>query len=114
MTIAEIILRNRIFLMEQGVLKATEERVVYVDDDGKQKETFLPEEIHTFNAWKKMGYVVNKGEHAVAKFPIWKVREKRKADSDDKEKDDAQDKKMFMKMAFFFTADQVKKMEGKR
>ena len=105
MTNAEIIMSNRIFLMEQGLLKATDQKMMHVDENGVRKECFVPEEIHTFNAWKKMGFIVQKGEHAIAKFPIWKYSEKTRKDDDGEEKKDA---KMYMKVAFFFTAEQVK------
>ena len=105
MTNAEIILQNRVLLMDQGVLKGT--MMKYEDADG-EKEVLMPEEIHTFNAWKERGYQVQKGEHAVAKFPVWKYKATKQEAGDDVEPSKG---KMFMKMAFFFTADQVKPIE---
>lgn len=111
MTNAQIILQNSVFLMEQGLLKPTDQKITITDEEGT-RETFLPEEIHTFAAWKKMGYVVKKGEHAIAKFPIWKPVAKKgaKEEDGDEEKEQRTDH-MFMKMSFFFTADQVEKMK---
>ena len=112
MTNAEIVLQNSIFLMEQGLLKPTAQKITITDEEGT-RETFLPEEIHTFAAWKKMGYIVKKGEHAIAKFPIWKPVAKKgakKEEDGDEEKGQKTDH-MFMKMSFFFTADQVEKMK---
>lgn len=43
------------------------------------------EDIHTFARWKAMGFKVKKGEHAVARFPIWKAgKRKKKGDKNDK------------------------------
>lgn len=112
MTNAEIIFKNRLFLMEQGVIKATEEIMTITDDNGDRKEVNVPEEIHTFQAWKKMGYIVNRGEHAIAKFPIWKFKPNGKKGEEEAEEDKEASGKMFMKIAFFFTANQVSKIGG--
>lgn len=103
MTNAEIILENRIFLMKEGVLEATEDKMTI-----NGKEINVPEEIHTFDAWKKLGYQVQKGEHAVAKFKIWKFKSNgKKKDNEDEEDQKQVSGRCFMKMAFFFTAKQV-------
>lgn len=34
------------------------------------------DEIHTFNGWKERGFRIRKGEHAVARFSIWKFTSK--------------------------------------
>lgn len=60
------------------------------------------EEIHTFQRWKEMGFSVKKGEHAVAKFPIWKMGTKK--DDDGEEKTTG---RMFMKNSAFFSTAQV-------
>lgn len=100
MTNAEIIFNNRVFLAEQGVIKT--------DEDG------MPEEIHTFDAWKKRGYIVKKGEHAVAKFQIWMPSKKSKKQMAEEEQEQEREQKdptamprMFKKVACFFTAEQV-------
>lgn len=111
MTNAEIIFGNRVFLMEQGVLKGVPNTSLLWKDEQGERQIEMPEEIHTFDGWKKLGFVVRKGEHATAKFPIWmpsKGKRKQKPQDDDGE----QEQKMaargfYMKMAFFFTADQV-------
>ena len=117
MTNAQIILQNSVFLMEQGILKATKEKILFADEEGNVREVNKPEEIHTFQTWKKLGYQVKKGEHAVAKFPVWKFKASKssKAGADDREvgEDDELEKqkgRCFMKIAFFFTADQVKEV----
>lgn len=66
----------------------------------------ITEESHTFARWKKMGYMVRKGEHATFKATIWKAKE-RKVETEDGEKTDLS---MFMKTAHFFTRSQVEKM----
>lgn len=108
MTNAEIVLQNSIFLMEQGLLKPTDQKIKYKNEEGKECETFAPEPIHTFQAWKALGYSVKKGEHAIAKFPIWKpVAKKKGAKKEEDEEKEQKTDHMFMKMSFFFTADQV-------
>lgn len=109
MTNAEIILENSMFLMEEGVLEATEETMIV-----NGKEVNVPEQIHTFDMWKKLGYQVQKGEHAVAKFKIWKFKPNgKKKEEEAKEKDEVQTGRCFMKMAFFFTAKQVQPISKK-
>lgn len=102
MTNSMIILNESIALMEAGVLEGTGEKVIVEDAEGNKKEMQLPEEIHTFASWKAKGFIVKKGEKAIAKFPIWKHTIK-KAKSEEEE----DETKMFMKMSFFFKASQV-------
>lgn len=119
MTNAMIILNESVKLMESGVIKGTGQFVEVEDADGNKKRLEIPEEIHTFAAWKSMGYSVKKGEHAVAKFAIWKHTAKMldtntgNAETD-KMNAEINDKggmqNMFMKVAAFFTADQVEKI----
>lgn len=112
-------MQNRVFLMEQGFLKATEETMLFSDEDGNVREVNIPEEIHTFQAWRALGYQVQKGQHAIAKFPVWKYKNASKKGADDREvgENEEPEKKAkgrcFMKVAFFFTADQVKPIEKK-
>lgn len=107
MTNAQIILQNSIFLMEQGLLKGTDQTITIQDEDGTSRQVQMPEPIHTYNAWKKLGYQVQKGEHAIAKFPIWKYKEAGKKQEEEAENDQPQKGRMFKKVAFFFTMDQV-------
>lgn len=58
----------------------------------------IMEEVHTFQRWKAMGYMVKKGEKAVFKTTIWKAVPK---------KDEENEVKMFMKSSAFFKASQV-------
>jgi len=66
------------------------------------------EEIHTFQRWKEMGFSVKKGEHAVAKFPIWKMATKK--DDDGEEKSTG---RCFGKMSFFFSTAQVEPIKAR-
>lgn len=106
MTNTMIILLHSADLMEQGILQGTGEYITVEDKEGNEIEIEVPEPIHTFARWKAMGYKVKKGEHAVAKFPIWKqVKAKKKAEDEEEKKD-----RMIMKMSHFFKASQVEKV----
>lgn len=102
MTNAQIIFNHSIVLMEKGILKPTDLKMIVEDENGNKKELPIPEEIHTFQAWKSKGFSVKKGEKAVARFTIWKYAVK-KAKTEEEE-DDA---RMFLKEACFFSASQV-------
>lgn len=108
MTNAEIILEQSIRLMEQGILKGTGEKLTYTvtNAEGVEevREAELPEEIHTFAAWKQKGFSVKKGEHAVASFLIWKYSDKKVGEVDGEEVEDG---RMFLKKSHFFTRAQV-------
>ena len=114
MTNAQIILEESVRLMKEGIIKGTgrkfETKVIVIKEDGTEvEETRIfeePEPIHTFGAWKEMGYSVKKGEHAKASFMIWKYAEKKRNDEDDGERIEG---RCFMKRAHFFTSDQVEK-----
>lgn len=80
----------------------------------------LPE-LHTFNEWKRAGYVVRKGEHAVLSCYIWMPRtgSKNKAQQAeyipvDADGDDAATVKssFYKKLAFFFRAEQVEPLKA--
>lgn len=86
MTNSEIILGNMAMLIADGVI--TEDNV-----------------IHTYAHWKSLGFQVKKGEHAIAKFPIWKYTKKKNKDMSEEE---AQQKGYcFMKNSAWFTDTQV-------
>ena len=111
MTNAEIIWRESEKLMEQGILQGTGRMftATVVDENGNEKEISVPEaeEIHTYEAWKQLGYQVKKGEHAIAKFPIWKYVQNKKKDENEDEKEHSH---CFLKVAAFFKKAQVEKM----
>ena len=106
MTNAEIIMRQSLDLMQDGVLQPTGRTItaVVINAEGEEEEREFqePEEIHTYAGWKDRGYQVQKGEHAIAQFTIWKhVTKKSKEDAEQEER------KMFMKKASWFKASQV-------
>ena len=86
MTNSEIILGNMAMLIADGVI--TEDNV-----------------IHTYAHWKSLGFQVKKGEHAIAKFPIWKYTKKK--DKDMSEEEAQQKGYCFMKNSAWFTDAQV-------
>lgn len=107
MTNATIILNESIRLMQEGVLKGTGEIITVKYDDGHTEDFEVPEPIHTYQAWKTMGYQVRKGEKAVAKFTIWKYAEHK----EDNAEDESPSGKMFMKMSAFFKMSQVERIK---
>lgn len=62
----------------------------------------ITETVHTFAAWKALGFSVKKGEHAMLKLPIWRYKTRKDADGEDKEVVDT-----FRVTAFFFGLHQV-------
>lgn len=108
MTNAMIILNESVRLMEEGVLEGTGQFIEVEDKDGVKEKLELPEEIHTFAAWKAKGYKVKKGEHAIATFPIWKYTNKTVKTEDGEEE---KKENMFLKVSAFFKRSQVERME---
>ena len=107
MTNAMIILLEQVKLHEAGVLNATGKMLEMIDG------TEIPEiePIHTYFHWKNLGYQVKRGEHAVAKFPVWKYTKGKKKDMSEEE---AQAKGFcFMKMSSFFSERQVEPIKTK-
>lgn len=114
MTNEQIIFNNRVFLMEQEVIKGIEGTCITFTDENGTRQMMMPEEIRTFDDWKRAGRMVQKGQHAVAKFQIWmpKKGKAKAADEGEGEKQEADAPKGFYKkMAFFFTIDQTKEIE---
>lgn len=109
MTNAMIILGESVRLMEEGILEGTGQFVEIKNEDGSVTKLELPEEIHTFAAWKSMGYKVKKGEHAIASFPIWKYTNKTVENENGEEEKKGN---MFLKVSAFFRRSQVEKREA--
>lgn len=68
------------------------------------------EEIHTYNGWKARGCNVRRGEHAIAKFPIFKkVARKRNSSEINNPTSNNQSSDTFMitQDAYFFATHQV-------
>ena len=115
MTNSMIILLESVKLMEEGILKSTGEKIVIELADGK-KELDVPEPIHTYQAWKSMGYQVKKGSKAVAQFPIWKYINSKMKEAEVRDDVDVEQNEnkgyCRMKTASFFKADQVEKIQS--
>lgn len=113
MTNAQIIFNESMELMKAGIIGTTGRTFVFEDADGNKKEIQEPEPLHTFARWKELGYIVKKGEHAKASFYIWKAGKEKKASEENAAdgENNPEKMKMFMKKAFFFTFDQVEKMQ---
>ena len=97
MTNAQIIAQESEQLVKEGKLK-----MVQIGND------LIPEPIHTFQAWKSMGYAVKKGEKSEIKFAIWKYTSKKY--TDEKTNEEKEKSSMFLKTASFFRFDQVEKI----
>ena len=107
MTNEQIIFNYSVKLMEDGKIGKTGRQFEVEDENGNKIMLDEPEAIHTFQAWKKLGYCVKKGEKAVAQFHIWKCVSKKAENSEGMTEEQ---KKMFMKKASFFSANQVQAM----
>ena len=103
MTNAQIIFNESQRLAKDGVLQSPGREMTYTDADGNQQVIKETEPIHTYNAWKALGFQVQKGQKAVAQFTIWKHCNGKV----DEETGEEKPGKMFMKKASFFTARQV-------
>lgn len=103
MTNTAIILMESVKLMEKGILASTGTMQTI---DGQQVE--MPEAIHTYAGWKKLGYQVKRHEKAIAQFPIWKYTSKTVKNEETGE--DEENSNMFMKMSSFFKSSQVEKV----
>ena len=110
MTNDEIIFKQSLELVKQGIIKTTGRTLIQELPDGTKVEVPEPEPIHTFNGWKDLGYTVKKGEHAKAKFQIWKYTGQ-KDEEGNEQKDGGH---CFLKTAFWFTFDQVEKADPER
>ena len=110
MTNEQIILNARYNLLEAGALQATGRTLETKTENGIITQIPEPEEIHTFTGWLAHGYRVKKGEHAISAFQIWKYKKKSNK-KDDEETAEADDSFMFLTKAFFFSPEQVERIE---
>ena len=69
----------------------------------------LEEEIHTFAEWKHLGFSVKKGEKAKYKIAIWNKSTKNKKEDEEQEDNSY----FYIKVAAFFSMDQVKLIDAK-
>ena len=101
MTNETIILNERFEAMEKGIIGTTG-RIIEIETEEGKKMVPEPEEMHTFAAWKQLGYMVSKGEKAKVTTYIWKKAPK-------KQEKEIEIMKRFVKVkAFLFSASQVK------
>lgn len=116
MTNAQIIFEQSQRLAENGLINYTGRVIPARLADGTPTEIRETEDIHTFAEWKKAGYMVKKGQHAVAKFTIWMFTDRpRRQDAQDASQENAEqeaDPHYYMKMAAFFSASQVQPIEA--
>lgn len=114
MTNAQIIMQEKIRLADEGILKIVGWET-FETPDGEEVDIPKIQPIHTYQAWKKLGYQVKRGEKAVAKFPVWKYLTKKKKEEEVPDDADGEDKKRsgkcYMKMSAFFTDEQVEKIK---
>lgn len=68
--------------------------------------------LHTYAEWKKMGYQVRKGEHAVLKCKIFMYRGDEPGDGSDTDPEKEVKGSFYMKSASFFRREQVDKIDG--
>ena len=115
MTNAMIIFNQSQELAEAGKIAYTGRNIVMILDGApvQVKET---EPIHTFAEWKRAGFIVKKGQKAVARFGIWNFTDKptkaTKAAREAAEKDpEAPDPHYYIKEACFFSQSQVEAIE---
>ena len=104
MTNEQIVMEQRLNLMKAGIIGGTGRTFQYkVLVDGVKEERTMeePEEIHTYATWRALGYQVQKGEHAIAKFTIWKYTQKQDKETGEEKSN------MFLKESAFFKASQV-------
>lgn len=114
MTNEEIIFNTRYQLMKDGIIGTSGKKIEMETPEGEHVTIDEPEELHTFAAWKQLGFAVKKGEHAVAKIVIWKHVDAAKGKNTDSAKDEQNQsaEKMFQKQAYFFTPGQVEKIQS--
>ena len=108
MTNEQIIMNERFHLMEKGIIKGTGKfiKALIVNSEGiaEEMDIEIPEEIHTYAHWRELGYQVQKGQKAIAKFGVWKYTEREKEDG-------KKEKQMFIKHSAFFAPSQVEVIE---
>ena len=117
MTNSMIIFYSSIDLMNKGIIGTTGRTVKVQDKDGNTREMMEPEPIHTFQAWKQLGYIVKKGEKSIATIRIWKYSKKQLGEvpvtnllTGETVSEPVEDERMFKKDAYFFKASQVEKI----
>ena len=112
MTNAMIIFIESQKLAEEGKINYTGRVYKALNMQGEEVFVKETEELHTYASWKSLGYVVKKGQKAVASFPIWKYSSKKETVVlDDGSEEETDKSKMFMKVASFFTKNQAEEIK---
>ena len=99
-------------LANEGLLKFTGGTVT-VFDPKTEAEFEIPEveEINTVAGWNKRGYKVKKGATCGIKFKIWTYKKGKAQEQEPEDGEQEQEQKVggkcYMKMAYWFTRDQV-------
>lgn len=118
MTNAQIIFNESVRLMENGIIGTTGLKIEVVMDNGETVSMMEPEPIHTYAAWKSLGFQVKRGEKAIAKITIWKTGKSRQQEESAEAEATAENGteisservRMFMKTAHFFKPSQVERV----
>lgn len=118
MTNKEIIMQEQIRLADEGVLKVIG-TVELETEEGTIIKMPKIQPIHTYNAWKSLGYQVKKGEKAVVKFAVWHWSIKKNGKMEEVENEEntpdlSKEKtkgRCYMRVSAFFTDEQVEKIE---
>lgn len=111
MTNQQIIFDAQIKLMKQGLIGTTGRMLMLIKEDGSQEVVPEPEPIHTYSAWKELGYQVLKGQKAIASIPIWKHTDAGMKKNKNSGEEVEIGEKMFKKMAYFYRQNQVVEFE---
>lgn len=101
MTNEDIIFAASQQLAKDGVIAYTGRVFESVDAAGNKIQVKETEPIHTFATWKHLGFNVQKGQKAVARFSIWKYTGKIDEETGEEHS------RMFMKNSAFFSLSQV-------
>ena len=103
MTNEEIVMNERLLAQKNGLIGLTGKMI---EVDGM--EIPEPEELHTFKAWKDLGYMVKKGEHAVVTTKLWKMKKKIETYKADSGKEvDVNCHRYYLCKSFLFSPKQV-------
>ena len=104
---SQIIFEKEIELAQQGKIP-TMERKISVNFNGETLNINEPTHIYTAAQWRNRGYMIRKGEHAVAALYIWhnvNIRPDDNAEVD--ENGVVRASRMEKKKSWFFSIDQV-------
>lgn len=117
MTNADIIFTQSQKLAEQGKIAYTGRVIPVTYADGTQGVIKETEPIHTYAEWKKGGFIVKKGQHAVAKFDIWMFTDKpsrrtQEARAEANQDTESPDPHYYLKMSAFFSRSQVELLQA--